>query len=156
MFKIYISLIGLLLSYNMWGMNDLCQRLQGKSKAQLDILLQGNINIYDDNHKSLLFYAVVRGEEDLVKYLLDFSYIDIDSIDNESGLSALHMAVLQNKPHIVALLLTHSQCSVDIASVNGITPLTHAYHQGYDEIIKMLLDHGADATLAHELISKML
>lgn len=61
----------------------------------------------------------------------------------ERGIELLKIAILQNAPTAVALLLNNGANPNFLGVIND-TPLIYASFFGYSDIVKMLLDHGAN------------
>ena len=56
----------------------------------------------------------------------------------------LHEAAANNKASVVKILLNNKNIDINLPNVLGLTPLTHAAKLGHIEIVKILLDAGAD------------
>lgn len=69
--------------------------------------------------------------------------LDIDQMDS-NGYTALHLAVWSLDIPSILILLDKASCPIDIKSSSGQTPLTLAVAKGYLEIMKLLIDRGAD------------
>jgi len=63
---------------------------------------------------------------------------------DESGQTALHVAVLAGDVGTVRVLLKHG-ANIEARDSNGHTPLHYAASRGNEEIARVLLEHGADA-----------
>ena len=74
------------------------------------------------------------------------------AVMGSGGRAVLHMASAgqcpRNDVEIVALLLAHPDTNADQRDTMGRTPLFCATMWGFDEAIEMLLDNGADSSLA--------
>ena len=98
--------------------------------------------------ESALMLAAIKGHTDIVKALLAR-----DAEVNKTGWTPLHYAasgVQAQQTAIVALLLEH-HAYIDAASPNGSTPLMMAAQYGTREVVKLLLDEGADPALKNQL-----
>ena len=98
--------------------------------------------------ESALMLAAIKGHTDIVKALLAR-----DAEVNKTGWTPLHYAasgVQAQQAAIVALLLEH-HAYIDAASPNGSTPLMMAAQYGTREVVKLLLDEGADPALKNQL-----
>ena len=91
--------------------------------------------------ESPLMLAALRGYADLCKAL-----IERDADVNKPGWTPLHYAATGGHLQITALLLEHS-AYIDAAAPNGSTPLMMAAMYGTTEVLNLLLQAGADATL---------
>lgn len=102
------------------------------------------VNALNKSGESALMMAAIKGHQELVKTL-----IARDADVNKTGWTALHYAasgVQAQQPAIVALLLEH-HAYIDATSPNGSTPLMMAAQYGTREVVQLLLEEGADATL---------
>ncbi|KAI0465893.1 ankyrin repeat-containing domain protein [Xylaria cf. heliscus] len=74
------------------------------------------------------------------------------------GRTALHHAAANSRIHIIELLLRHG-AAFDPHDENGITPLGLAAEAGATDIVKLLLDRGANACVqlsdGHTILSRM-
>ncbi|CAF0751494.1 unnamed protein product [Brachionus calyciflorus] len=68
--------------------------------------------------------------------------IDLNKI-NDTGLTALHQAVLENSVDLVNILI-ENKADLNILDEDHWTPLHAAASMGYHEISKILLENGAD------------
>ncbi|HEY8206659.1 MAG TPA: ankyrin repeat domain-containing protein [Myxococcaceae bacterium] len=103
-----------------------------------------NPDTLDHYERTPLILAAVEGHEEVSKLLLDRGA----SVDWEElrGGNALSAAILNSRTKIVELLLAHG-ARVDTrysGEMKGVTPIILAAQAGNVEIIKMLIDRGAD------------
>ncbi|CAK4654907.1 unnamed protein product [Aphanomyces euteiches] len=107
-------------------------------------LLAHNANVnkqtYED--KTALYWASARGNLEIVKILLEKKAKA--SIVNENGETPLFRAIVEGHFDIVVALLEASDPSVNKANYEDATPLHEASKKGKLDIVKLLLDHGAD------------
>jgi ankyrin repeat protein len=102
------------------------------------------VNALNKPGESALMLAALKGHQELAKAL-----IARDADVNKTGWTPLHYAasgVQAQQPAMVALLL-EQHAYIDAASPNGSTPLMMAAQYGTREVVQLLLDEGADATL---------
>ncbi|KAN0141757.1 hypothetical protein V8E53_000219 [Lactarius tabidus] len=111
------------------------------------ILLERNADVNSQNHhrSTPLLLASEYGTPDLVQLMLDHN-ADVHVCDAD-GDTPLHYATLGGKVEVAQLLL---KLDIEVNSRNnkGSTPLHLAsagYRVGNPEIVRLLLDHGADA-----------
>ncbi|CAK5142511.1 unnamed protein product [Aphanomyces euteiches] len=107
-------------------------------------LLAHNANVnkqtYED--KTALYWASARGNLEIVKILLEKKAKA--SIVNENCETPLFRAIVEGHFDIVVALLEASDPSVNKANYEDATPLHEASKKGKLDIVKLLLDHGAD------------
>jgi len=65
---------------------------------------------------------------------------------NQKGWTALHYAAAAGSTAIVGILLDH-HAYIDAESPSGMTPLMLAAREGQEDVVRQLLEQGADATL---------
>jgi ankyrin repeat protein len=100
-------------------------------------------------HRTLLHDAARNGMYAIVeKILLLFgNRFTGNEEDTKNNRTPLHDAVLSGDLKTVTVLLTKSQTFVNAQDEIGFTPIHHAAQIGNLEIIKSLLNYGADVTL---------
>lgn len=113
----------------------------GNDLSVIKVLLAHNPTIAIKNRAGLtpLDSAKVL-KDDAVVHLIE-SYINTKHTAIGKKLMA---AVSANKPHEVASMLKHSDVNLEETDEQGFTPLLWASRQGYTQIVKLLLDKGAD------------
>lgn len=95
----------------------------------------------EDKHKGLaegLFYASQNGLYEIAEFLLSKG-----AIFDRKGRSALHAAAGQGHAEIVERLIA-AGLDVSVVNEDNCTPLFEAVSNKRPEIVKILLDHGAD------------
>lgn len=97
------------------------------------------VNARDDDGSNALFFAVRRGNYQVVKLLLE-KKIEMN-YTNKSGETPLTIACTVNNPDIVKLLC-YKKAFTGIRNAHGQTPLIIAARAGYYDIVKLLLDGG--------------
>ncbi len=126
-------------------MNDLWAAVaRNDSKEAIRLLDAGfDPNTKDSDGRTALMHAVIDGKDELVKLLIARGS-DVNAQDKQ-GFSALHFAAQDYcQPATEALL--KAGATVDARDKFGNTPLGRAVFnsRGRGEIIKLLLEHGAD------------
>ena len=98
--------------------------------------------------ESALMLAAIKGHTDLVKALLARE-ADV----NKTGWTPLHYAAsgVQEQQAAIVELLLEQHAYIDAGSPNGSTPLMMAAQYGTREVVKLLLDEGADPALKNQL-----
>lgn len=107
------------------------------------------VNIDERNAKdeTPLMLAVLKGHIGLARIL-----IEREADVNKTGWAPLHYAATYGGPvavEQVKLLLEH-HAYIDAESPNGTTPLMMAAQYGSLDVVKLLLEEGADALLTNE------
>lgn len=102
-----------------------------------------NVNAEQKNSFSILFAAIIAGDENVVDLLLKKG-ADILKKDDE-GNTALHFAAGQGHDKIVSLLLQHEkgQILINEANQDGVTPLMLAAQKGCKKCCTILLKNDA-------------
>lgn len=103
-----------------------------------------SIILTDKDGRNLLILSIICEHEDLCNYLMENFEFDLNHRD-KMGWSALHYAV-QNKFVSIIEKLINSIVNIEVKDDYGNTPLWRATFEskGDGEIIKILLDHGAN------------
>lgn len=89
-----------------------------------------------------LWWASMHGRIEITKLLLEAN-ADVNIPDKTNGVSPIYVAASDGHTHIVRLLI-ESNANVDVAARNGGTPLFWACLRKRPELVKMLLNAGAD------------
>ncbi|KAJ3430802.1 molting protein mlt-4 [Anaeramoeba flamelloides] len=132
------------LNFSLKDLNDITPFLYSAKYSQLEIMKflvskeQVNINHQESSSQnSALHYAILHGNIEMVKYLLD---VGIDKeLKNEQILTPLNMAIRKQKYEIVKLLL-EKKCDPTSKNKNSLSSLHFAAQRGNHKILKMLLD----------------
>ena len=69
--------------------------------------------------------------------------IDVNVQDRWNNFTALHWAVLNKRPAILAQLLSDDRVDTSLKDIDNITPLKLAIIRGKDKCVKILRKHGA-------------
>jgi uncharacterized protein len=126
-------------------MNDLLVTVARNDAKEATRLLKAGFdpNVKDADGRTALMHAVIDGKDEIVDLLITHGS-DVNTQDDR-GFSALHFAA-QNYRVKTAEALLRAGAAVDVRDGFGNTPLWRAVFnsQGRGEIIKLLLEHGAD------------
>jgi ankyrin repeat protein len=113
----------------------------------IPLLLQNSADVNMCNKGvSPLMMACHKGHTDIVSVLMIHG-ADATLRSAIGGISALHIACESNKPSIVKQLL--SPMVVDLRDELGNTPLMVASSCGHDEVVKLLLEAGAQVNISN-------
>ena len=93
--------------------------------------------------------ALSNGQLGALRVLLSQSCVDVNGI-TKRGSSLLHLAAELGDDGRVKFLLAHN-AQVDVLNPNGETPLHWACSLGHLNVVRCLVQHGAN-TLLHELV----
>ena len=128
-----------------WGHTALMEA-NTAAKVKLLVTRGAQVNVRDEMGQTALVHAVDRGEVEVVEALLQAG-ADA-SIPDEKGATAL-MHALQDPKRVVAaqLLLKGKIGDVNAQNENGETALMRAVALGEIEVVKSLLDRGANVNL---------
>ncbi|HRX15046.1 MAG TPA: ankyrin repeat domain-containing protein [Spirochaetota bacterium] len=90
--------------------------------------------------------ASYRGHIDVVKYLVAKGADE--SIATVSGDTPLHMAAFAGHVEIVKFFATRDKFDVNVVETRGYTALHYAAFKNRQDVVAVLLENGADATIA--------
>jgi hypothetical protein len=132
------------------GQHPLYLALRDESDRVATYLLsQAGVQVEYRNAKgeSALMMAALKGKPDLVRRL-----IERGAEVNKPGWAPLHYAATHASERSlpVARLLLEHHAYIDAQSPNGSTPLMMAAHYGHPQLVRILLQEGADPLLKNE------
>ncbi|CAM6095928.1 unnamed protein product [Calypogeia fissa] len=109
------------------------------SKAGMQLV---NCGSQDDFGMTPLHYAVWEGNQRMIQLVLSLpeGVIDINASE-KNGLTALHLASLNNDIHALSLLLNHPQVKPNASDINDLTALHIASRNNHLGVVSKLLDH---------------
>ena len=115
---------------------------------EIERRLEAGANPNARNHegRTLLWRAALRGDERLVRILIDYGADPTYPLRVKLGETALHAAALQGQNEVIKILLAEG-VDVDILSRSGITPLHLAARWHQVSTVRLLLDRGADPNI---------
>ncbi|KAE8441531.1 hypothetical protein EG329_004877 [Mollisiaceae sp. DMI_Dod_QoI] len=98
-----------------------------------------------------LYYAASFGLLEVVRLMLDAEqHIDIDALGGRARSSALHVAVYRDHIDVVRMLLDRG-ANTNLPNIGGESALYWASINGNQEMIDLLLDHGAKPMDQHQI-----
>ncbi|MDR2807027.1 MAG: ankyrin repeat domain-containing protein [Puniceicoccales bacterium] len=131
--------------------NGLINTLQSLQKAKK--LIEEGANIFGDpvgnTPPSLSPFTLQNIPSSLFPYLLQRQYTQVNTPIN--GKTALHWAVIHDRPDFVRALLKNSKTDINVQDKNGDTPLHLAVASNNLLIVKLLLMSGADVNILNTL-----
>ena len=104
----------------------------------------------EETPRQILFALCWRGGEgalDKITRLYDSKQVKVDEVD-ENKVTALRFAAQYDHPEIVIYLLSQGS-STKIKAKDGIDPLLSAVEKRHVNIVRILLEAGADPNNAH-------
>lgn len=112
------------------------------------ILLEhgARVNLVDREGRTALMWACIRGQENVVRKILDVSILDLDLNGGDKyGNTALFYAASTGQVNTVKpLIMALKRFGLDIDKKNaqGMTPILEATKQGHDECAQVLMTEG--------------
>lgn len=105
-------------------------------------------NIYGDTP---LHNAISEGHSELVSSFLEFEHVDLD-VRNENGDGLLHIACGSEtfEESILLEILKKEVCDINAVNDFGDTPLHVASLKGFNEVVKILVQHGAEVNVKNK------
>ena len=156
--KILITLVALLSSVTAHLAAQAPVQLTAEEQALLESAFTGHlqevrrlvldgtrVDVFDEERRTPLMFAAFNGHATVAEYLLDAG-AEIDTKDS-SGRTALMYAASGPFVETVELFLKRG-AEVNVqGTLEGFTPLMTAAAEGQAEVVRQLLDHGADRSL---------
>ena len=107
-----------------------------------DALLQGaaDPSIKDKKGSTPLHFAARRGNDEIVKVLLEHPKVKVDDRDS-SGKTAFHMACSEGQSRVCQLLLDKG-ADIKAVTADNTTPLHTAILNGHSQLATMILNQG--------------
>lgn len=99
-------------------------------------------SVDDKEYKTALCKAIEKGDEAIVRLLIQHPHIDINQVGNtDMGTTALLVALNNQRHKIARLLVVHDNIdSKTIDKISGETPLHIAIRYGYIDVTKLLVE----------------
>ncbi len=112
--------------------------LDKKSEKKLKHLITHQKN--SSKKSSPLYNACKKGDIEMVRKLIQKENAD-PMKPEPNGLFPIHTAIIENKIECVTMLLYKFACSPNVVDKNKMTGLHHACFFGYEDIVRILVDH---------------
>lgn len=124
--------------------DSLCEAIEDGDIAAISSFLDsgGSPNLQDSDGFSLLMYAAIFGQEEIVRKLIQAG-ADTTLQENTLRYTALHFALEKNEIEVSKLLIEEGK-SINILGVDSISPLHLAAASLSPELVKALIAKGAD------------
>lgn len=111
--------------------------------------MPSNFELRNDYGLNPLLVAALNGKVDAVDYLLKHCSVQ-DSVSDNDGRSALHLAVIHNQEEVVKLLLqSMSVKRVNMVDKNGATALFLAAQEGRTALVQLMLQSCCSPSIAN-------
>ena len=133
---------------NPQGLTGLYLALVEPAPKVLQVLMswpQTNLEAANAQGETVLMLAALKGQLQLVNQL-----IEKGAEVNKQGWTALHYAASGGGHVDVMRALLENHAYIDAESPNGTTPLMMAAQYGSPDVVKLLLEEGADPTLKNQ------
>ncbi len=118
----------------------MCCRFNGLSTVDLLLERGADPSIKGKNGSTPLHFAARRGNEEIVKVLLEHPKVNVNVTDG-SGKTPLHIACSEGHRKVCQLLLNYGAC-IKAVTADKTTPLHNAILNGHSEIARMILKRG--------------
>ncbi|ORX83059.1 ankyrin [Anaeromyces robustus] len=110
-----------------------------------------DINSQDEEGQTPLIHAIKRRKLDVMKYLIDYK-ADIKAVNDK--IKVIDSVIDYNKLDILDCLV-NKNLNINSQDEVGHTPLIYAIHRGNFNIIKYLIEHGADIQIVNRKIETL-
>jgi len=105
------------------------------------------LNFYNNDKYSLLHYSIKHEKYDFIDLILT-KKININAQEENSGLTALHMAIIKNNKKVVnKLIMNGINFNINVQDYYGNSALHYAISEKDDEIIKIIIKHNPNYNL---------
>ena len=104
---------------------------------------QIDVNKCDNDGYTALIYGVENECFEIIQLLLEAG-ADVNISPNDTGQSPIICCAIKNNINIAKLLLNESQINVNEYDKNGCSALLYGVKNGYFEMMKLLIESGAD------------
>ncbi|CAG0908886.1 unnamed protein product, partial [Cyprideis torosa] len=123
---------------------------KGHVSVARDLVANGaDVNAKNRMGWTPLITASDGGHVETVEFLVREAKADLEGRENIVGWTALALAAMEGRTHVMEILLA-AGAEVDARGYGGLTPLQLACQEGSLEGARLLIDHGADWTLADD------
>lgn len=92
--------------------------------------------------QTIMMMAAESGHDQILKLLIESDNADAK---DESGMTTLHFAASRGHATCARILIEDAGAQINVMNTNNETPLFMAASGGHSEVVKMLLDKGANA-----------
>lgn len=107
---------------------------------------KAHVNVADREGRTALMWACIRGQENVVRKILDASILDLDLNGGDKyGNTALFYAAASGEVNTVKRLVTAIKrfgLDIDKKNAQGMTPILEATKRGHDECAQVLVTEG--------------
>lgn len=119
--------------------------------------VQKFVDVNCSNYKGYtpLHVAATYGRADIVKILIGYG-ADVNLSTTSEQYTALHLAVMNKRGETVDILLDSKKCDLNKQDDCGNSVLHYACSNGSADIIKKLIDHGADLGIINKKFTSAL
>lgn len=123
--------------------------IRNNDKAMLKLLLESNADVNFKNSKgyTILMYCIASNKIKLAQELLKYGALGDFNFKYAKGRTALMIAILSKERRFIRSISKFRQ-NLDITDDAGKTALIYAVHMGLGDVVKDLLEKGADRYIA--------
>ena len=118
----------------------MCCRFNGLSTVNTLLERGADPSVKGKNGNTPLHFAARRGNEEIVKVLLEHQKVNVN-VKDSSGNTPLHLACTEGHRKVCQLLLNYG-ANIQAITADKTTPLHNAILNGHSEVARMILNRG--------------
>lgn len=132
--------------------SEICEKFE-KTWSSFNFLVENPVSC-DYNGTTIFHYAAADNDIHLLRLIIKKYLNGVFSVDSK-GMTPLMRAVQRNSKECVELLISETESDINGSAFSVYTPLWLSVSNGYNEIVKLLLNFGASPSIVEKNKSKL-